>query len=58
MHFWKHLKDLNIKMENKGEDLVITIHGEKEKIVAVEKKLKALKELSGCCCGCDDDSCC
>ncbi|NMB83966.1 hypothetical protein GYA28_01620 [Candidatus Roizmanbacteria bacterium] len=45
-------------MENKGEDLVITIHGEKEKIVAVEKKLKALKELSGCCCGCDDDSCC
>jgi hypothetical protein len=56
MHFGKHLKDLDIKMENKGEELVITIHGEKEKIATVEKKLGALKELC-CCCG-DDSHCC
>ena len=51
-----HLKDLDVKMENKGEELVITVKGEKEKIAAVERKLKALKELC-CCCG-DKDHCC
>ncbi len=56
MHFMHHLKDLDVKMENKGEELVITVKGEKEKIAAVERKLKALKELC-CCCG-DKDNCC
>lgn len=56
MHFGQHLKDLDIKMENKGEELVVTIHGKKENLAVVEKKLKALKELC-CCCG-DDSHCC
>ncbi|MCJ7740218.1 hypothetical protein MUP32_02790 [Candidatus Microgenomates bacterium] len=51
-----HLKDLDFKMENKGEELVITVKGDKEKIIKVEKKLKALKELC-CCCGEDCDCC-
>ncbi len=57
MNLGKHFKDLDLKMENKGEDLIITVHGKKDKIAQVEKKLNALKELS-CCCGCDDCSCC
>jgi len=57
MHFLHNLKDLDLKMENKGEELLITVKGNKEKIAAVEKKLKALKELC-CCCGCGDgDNC-
>lgn len=55
MHFAHHLKDLDVKLENKGDVLVITVKGEKEKLAMVEKKLKALKEL--CCC-CDNDSHC
>jgi len=52
-----HLKDLDVKMENKGGELLITIKGDKEKIAAVEKKLKAVKEL--CCgCGCGDEGHC
>lgn len=57
MHFMHHLKDLDVKMENKGGELLITIKGDKEKIAAVEKKLKAVKEL--CCgCGCGDEGHC
>lgn len=51
MHFFK---DLDCKMENQGDKLVITIKGDKEKIAKVERKLKALKEL---CCG-EEDCCC
>ena len=50
MHFMHHLKDMDVKMENKGEELVITVKGDKEKIAVTERKLKALKELC-CCCG-------
>ena len=57
MNLGHHLKDLDIKMENKGEELVITIHGKKEQLAKVEKKLHALKELC-CCCGHDDSHCC
>ena len=56
MHFAHHLKDFEIKMENKGEDLIIAVHGEKEKIAKLEKKLMALKELC-CCCGEEDCHC-
>ena len=56
MHFMKFLKGIETKMENKGEELVITIKGDKEKIAMFEKKLNALKELhSGCCEGEDCD---
>lgn len=41
------------QIENKGEELVITIRGDKEKLALVEKKIKALREL---CCG--DEECC
>ncbi len=53
----KFLKDLKVDMSNKGEELVVSIKGEKDKIAKVERKLKALKELSCCCCG-DDEGCC
>lgn len=56
MHFMHDLKDLDCKIENKGEELIITIKGDKEKLEKVEKKLKALKELCGCC-GEDCDCC-
>lgn len=43
-------------MENKGDEILISIKGDKEKLSVVEKKLKALKEL--CCCGHDKESGC
>jgi len=57
MHFAKFLKDLDVKIENKGEELLISVKGDKEKIATVEKKLGAVKEL---CCGCcnDEGGCC
>lgn len=49
----KHIfENLDVKMENKGTEMVITIKGDKEKIVSVEKKLKALHELCSGCCDC------
>ena len=48
-------KDLDVSMENKGDTLLITVKGEKEKIKGVEKKLNALKDLCSGeeeCCGC------
>lgn len=49
-------KGLDCKMENQGDKLVITIKGDKEKLVKLEKKMKAMREI---CCG-DEDSegCC
>jgi hypothetical protein len=45
-----------MSMGNKGDKLVITVTGDKEKISVLEKKMKALHELcdgeEGCC------SCC
>lgn len=55
MHFLHHLKGVEVKMENKGEQLIITLSGKKETIAKAEKKLKAIKEI--CCCGKDDDCC-
>lgn len=49
-HFFKNFSH---SVENKGESLIITIKGEREKISALEKKLKALKELCG-----GEDGCC
>lgn len=49
-------KDLDCNMENQGDKLVITIKGDEKKLAIVEKKLKALKELSCCCCG--EECCC
>ena len=55
-HFKELLKDLEFKMENQGDKLVITVSGDKEQLKTVEKKLNAMKELcdgeEGCC------SCC
>ncbi|MFZ2206891.1 MAG: hypothetical protein WA061_06090 [Microgenomates group bacterium] len=53
MHFAKLLKSLDISVENKGAELVISVKGENEKLSALEKKLGAIKEL---CCG--EDGCC
>lgn len=59
MHFAKFLKGLNTSIENKGDELIISVKGDKEKLTQLEKKLGALKELccgDGCCSG--DDACC
>lgn len=53
MHYAKFLKGLDVKIENKGEELVIHVKGDKEKIAHVERKLGAVKEL--CCGRCDED---
>jgi len=62
MHFAKFLKGLDITVENKGAELIISIKGDKEKLAQVEKKLGALKELcseGGCCGGgSGDGGCC
>ena len=53
-HLQELLKDLDVTMENKGDSLVITVKGDKDKLKNVEKKLNAIKELcsdeDGCCC--------
>ena len=46
---------LKCDMENKGDELLITLKGDKEKVEKAEKKLKALREL---CCSEDGESCC
>jgi len=49
----KLMKDLEISMENKGDKLVVTMSGDKDKLKTLEKKLNAMKEL--CLCGDDCD---
>ena len=56
MHFLKHLKGIEVKIENKGEELVITAKGSKDAIVNLEKKIGAVKELCHDCC--EGGSCC
>jgi hypothetical protein len=56
-HF-KQLKNFKFNIENKGEQLVITAKGKKEEIAVLEKKLKALHELTDGCCCCGDNDCC
>jgi hypothetical protein len=54
----KHfLKDVQVDMDNKGEEILISIKGDEKKLSMIEKKLKAMQELCGCCHG-DEDSCC
>ena len=57
MHFFKHLKGIEVKMENKGEQLIITANGSKEALAQLEKKLGAIKELCHGCCD-EDGGCC
>jgi len=57
MHFKKFLKDFKLKIENKGEELVITASGSKEAVAKLEKKLNAIHELCGDCC-CEEGGCC
>ena len=54
-HFKDLFKDLDVKMENQGDKLVITVSGDKEKLKSVEKKFNAIKEL---CCSDDEDGYC
>ncbi|MFH1186670.1 MAG: hypothetical protein V1697_00690 [Candidatus Levyibacteriota bacterium] len=49
-------KGLDCNMENQGDELVITIKGDKEKIAKMEKKMEAMKVLYGC--GEDNEECC
>lgn len=55
MHF---CKDFDCDMENKGDSIVITIKGEKEKLEKLERKLKAMRELCGCGETDDGEGCC
>lgn len=52
MNFAKFLKGLDVNIENKGEELLISIKGDKEKIAHIEKKFRAVNEL---CCGCCEE---
>jgi len=50
MHGKKHgfknfFKDFEHKIVNNGDNLTITISGEKERIAKLERKLNAIKEL-------------
>lgn len=47
-------KDLDKNIENKGDELVITIKGDKEKLAKVEKIMKAMHDLQEAC----GDECC
>lgn len=61
MHFAKFLKGLDTSVENKGDELIISVKGDKEKISQLERKLGALKELccgGGCCSDESDKECC
>ena len=42
-HIKDFFKDLDMKMENQGKILVITIKGDEEKVKTIEKKLKAMQ---------------
>lgn len=46
------LKNFDFNLNNKGEEIVISIKGEKDKLLILEKKLKAIKDL------CGDEACC
>jgi hypothetical protein len=59
-HFNKLFEGVEVGMENKGEKLLITLTGTKEKVAVIEKKLNAMKELCSCgddCKGGDDCHC-
>lgn len=61
MHFAKFLKGLDTSIQNKGDELLISVKGDKEKLAQLEKKLGALKELccgEGCCSDESDKGCC
>lgn len=61
MHFAKFFKGLETSIQNKGDELIITVKGDKEKLSSLEKKLGALKELccgEGCCSEESDKHCC
>lgn len=38
-------KDLDVKMDNQGETLIVTVKGDKDKIAKIEKKLNAMHTL-------------
>jgi len=57
-HLGHFCKDLDCSLENKGEEIVITIKGDSKKLTRLEKKLKAMKELCGCGEEGGDDDCC
>ena len=46
---------LKFEMKNSGEELTVTIKGEKDKLALFEKKLNAMKTL---CCDEHGNSCC
>ena len=54
MHMKHFFKDLKTNIENKGDEIIISIKGDKEQLITAEKKLNAMKEL--CCEG--EMSCC
>lgn len=56
-HMKNWLKEFKVKMENKGEEIIISIKGDKEKLSSLEKKLKALHELHDCDCDCGCHCC-
>jgi len=61
MHLAKFLKGLDTSLENNGDELILSVKGDKEKLMVLEKKLKALKELccgDGCCSDESDGTCC
>lgn len=53
-HIKNFLKGMDHKIENKGEELVITIKGDKQELEKLEKVMKAMKDLHEAC----GDDCC
>lgn len=48
--FHKFMKGLKHDIKNQGEELIITVKGNKEQIAKLEKKLQAIMTLTSDCC--------
>ena len=61
-HLMQLLNDFEHKIENKGNELVVIIKGDKEELAKLEKVIKAMKDLhEACgeeCCGGHGGACC
>ena len=61
-HFMHMFKNFDHQIENQGDKLVITIKGEKQELVKLEKVMTAMKDLheacgEDCCSGHGGDCC-
>jgi hypothetical protein len=55
-HFLSFLKNLDHEIKNEGDKLVITLKGDRDELVKLEKVLRAMKDLHEAC-DCDGEDC-